>query len=93
MRETPLIKAAKTTNAGNKSGQSVASNSKARLSFPEIVIPFESFKTEHPAETKACKIALSACKLFIDNPFTLISAPSADATNQNDAALQSLSMV
>lgn len=81
--------AASAASAGKRSGQCVASNSKARRGRCEAVTESSSLMTAAPARTSAVQMAVSACFESMETFFTVTSPATAPATSSMAAALQS----
>src|SRR4030095_8376953 len=93
---TPLIfvwpsqQDARAVNGGNRSGQSVASNSKAFMELEgRIFIPFASTAMFACALLNASMMALSAWADAISKPLMVMGPAMAPATNRNAPPLQS----
>lgn len=93
MTLTPSAAAASAASAGNRSGQFVASNSKARSGLCRAVTESSSLITAAPARTSAVQMAVSACFESIETLRTVTSPAVAPATSSIAAALQSPSML
>ena len=93
MTLTPSAAAASAASAGKRSGQFVASNSKACSGRWTAVTESVSLMTAAPARTRAVQIAVSACFESIETLRTVISPAVAPATSSIAAALQSPSML
>jgi len=89
---TPSAAAARAASAGKRSGQCVASNSKARSGRRTAVTDRASLMTAAPARTRAVQTAVSACFESIGTLATVTSPAVAPATSSIAAALQSPSM-
>ena len=93
MTLTPSAAAARAASAGKRSGQFVASNSKARSGRCEAVTESFSLMTAAPARTSASQMAVSACFESSEMLLTVTSPAVAPATRSMAAALQSPSML
>ena len=93
MTLSPWAAAASAASAGKRSGQCVASNSKARRGRCEAVTESSSLMTAAPARTSAVQMAVSACFESMETFFKVTSPATAPATSSMAAALQSPSML